>query len=147
LAFRKYQTSIIYFSCFVKRTTVCGLPSHILCPLCATADKTLDHLSLHYVFSRAIWAGLIATLRLPNFLPDDTEGIKDRWCRAAALFTSRECKKINSLIMLSLRYIWLERNARVFVDNRIPIVHVLGLILDEWLAWMVCKGGLVRDIH
>ncbi|KAM0885371.1 hypothetical protein ACQ4PT_030436 [Festuca glaucescens] len=50
-----------------------GLPSHILCQLCSAADETLDHLSLHCVFSRAIWAGLIATLRLPNFLPDDAE--------------------------------------------------------------------------
>jgi hypothetical protein len=42
-------------------------------------------------------------LRLPNFLPDDAEGINDDWwCRAAVLFASRERKKINSLIMLSL---------------------------------------------
>jgi hypothetical protein len=54
-----------------------GLPSHTLCALCSTANETLDHLLLHCVFSRAIWVGLIATLRLPNFLPDDAEGIND----------------------------------------------------------------------
>ncbi|KAM0827167.1 hypothetical protein ACQ4PT_068367 [Festuca glaucescens] len=31
-----------------------GLPTHTLCPLCNVADETLDHLSLHCLFSRGV---------------------------------------------------------------------------------------------
>ncbi|KAM0861655.1 hypothetical protein ACQ4PT_045717 [Festuca glaucescens] len=33
-----------------------GLPSHSICPLCATADETLDHLSLHCVYAQELWS-------------------------------------------------------------------------------------------
>jgi hypothetical protein len=124
-----------------------GLPTHTLCPLCDAADETLDHLSLHCVFTRRVWAGLISRLQLPDLLPSPEEGINDWWCRAAALFAKAERRRANSLIMLTLRSIWLERNARVFEDKRTDVLRILSLILDEWQSWLVCRGRPPRDVH
>ncbi|KAM0925313.1 hypothetical protein ACQ4PT_004285 [Festuca glaucescens] len=80
-----------------------GLPSHTLCPLCDTDDETLDHISLHCDYARAIWAGLIHRLGLLDISPAGAVGINDWWLMAAHRFAPKERKKANSLIMLTLR--------------------------------------------
>jgi hypothetical protein len=35
----------------------CGLPSHVLCPLCDVTNETSDHLALQCPFARCIWEG------------------------------------------------------------------------------------------
>jgi hypothetical protein len=113
-----------------------GLPSHTLCKLCDASDETLDHLSLHCPYARAIWAGLVVQLRLPDFTPTGDLGINDWWLQAAARFAKADRRSANSLIMLTLRSLWLERNARVFEDKRLPHAVTLGFIVDEWLGWV-----------
>ncbi|KAM0902880.1 hypothetical protein ACQ4PT_019125 [Festuca glaucescens] len=67
-----------------------GLPSHTLCQLCDTSDETLDHLSLHYPYARAIWAGLVARLGLPDITPTGDLGINDWWLQATVRFTKHK---------------------------------------------------------
>jgi hypothetical protein len=87
----------------------------MLCPLCTVANETLDHLSLHRVFSQGVWSGLVARLGLPNIVPTGDTDINDWWLLAAAGFPPAARKKANSFIMLTMRMLWLERNARVFL--------------------------------
>jgi hypothetical protein len=91
-----------------------GLPSHTLCPLCATVDETLDHISLHCPFATMVWAGIILRLRLPDISPIANHGINDWWITASQRFSFKDRKGANSLITLVLRSLWIERNARVF---------------------------------
>jgi hypothetical protein len=89
-----------------------GLPSHTLCPLCGAADETLDHLSLQCSFAREVWSGLVARLGLPDILPWHGATLNDWWSNASGLFLRADRRKANSIIMLTLRYLWLERNVR-----------------------------------
>jgi hypothetical protein len=79
-----------------------------LCPLCNVVDETLDHLSLHFNFAHAVWSGLVARLGLPDIVPAGDDGINDWWLREAHRFPPVGRKKANSLIMLTLRMLWLE---------------------------------------
>ncbi|KAM0925385.1 hypothetical protein ACQ4PT_004192 [Festuca glaucescens] len=54
-----------------------GLPSHTLCPLCGTANETLDDISLHYGYARGVWSGLVNRLGLPDISPVGTVGINE----------------------------------------------------------------------
>jgi hypothetical protein len=124
-----------------------GLPSHTLCPLCGVADETLDHLSLQCSFAQEVWIGLIARLDLPAIVPGHDATLNEWWFSATGLFLRADRKKANSVIMLTLRYLWLERNARVFEGHRSTPAATLSLILDEWRAWLDCRGGFVRVVH
>ncbi|XP_071681411.1 uncharacterized protein [Lolium perenne] len=120
-----------------------GLPTHTLCPLCNVVDETLDHLSLHYVYAHGVWSGLEARLGLPDIVPMGVEGIKDWWLQAALRFPPAGRKKANSLIMLTLRMLWLERNARVFDGKTAPVDVTLRLVLEEWRVGVSVEvGGL-----
>ena len=113
-----------------------GLPSHVLCPLCDAADETLDHLSLDCHYARGLWAGLVARLGLPDIVPQGAIGINGWWSQATAKFATVDRRAANSLIMLALRSLWLERNARVFDDRRLPVVSLLQTVVDEWHSWL-----------
>jgi hypothetical protein len=124
-----------------------GLPTHTVCPLCNVANETLDHLSLHCTFSQAVWSGLVTRLGLPDIVPLGDDGINEWWLQAAHRFPPADRKKANSLIMLTLRMLWLERNARVFDGNLSPVNVTLGLVLEEWRVWCECRGRRIRDVH
>jgi hypothetical protein len=91
-----------------------GLPTHILCPLCGTSEGTLDHVTLRCPFALAIWTGVVARLRLPNIVPSENAEIGEWWPAAVERFAVADRRTANSFIMLVMRILWLERNARVF---------------------------------
>ncbi|KAM0883789.1 hypothetical protein ACQ4PT_031414 [Festuca glaucescens] len=104
--------------CTADRRLRRGLATHVLCPLCDAGQETLDHLSLHCAFAQGIWAGLVARLHLPNIVPFGNIGINDWWLLTSSRFVAKQRKQANSLVMLAMRAIWLERNARVFNGKR-----------------------------
>jgi hypothetical protein len=66
-----------------------------------------------------------------------------------AVLPRKDRKKANSFIMLTLRSIWLERNARVFDGTMSSARVVLAAIYEDWSLWMSCRrrGGLLREIE
>jgi hypothetical protein len=124
-----------------------GLPTHILCPLCGTSPETLDHITLQCPYATAVWAGAVSRLQLPPIVPSGQAEIGEWWPLAIRCFTKTDRKMANSLIMLVMRALWLERNARVF--NRVATTAqvTLCLLLDEWRAWMLCRRGPMREVE
>jgi hypothetical protein len=57
-----------------------------------------------------------------------------------------DAKVVDSAIMLILRSLWLERNARVFNDTTTPYVRVLDDIVQEWSLWLSCRHEFVRGV-
>ncbi|KAM0920400.1 hypothetical protein ACQ4PT_007548 [Festuca glaucescens] len=121
-----------------------GLPSHAIYPLCKVDDETLDHLSLLCPFARQVWSGVDAALGYN--LPLPTVGLADWWPESVNAMTKRRKKEANSLIMLVLRSLWLERNARVFDSKESAYTSILASIINTWQFWISCRGRLVRDV-
>jgi hypothetical protein len=50
--------------------------------------------------------------------------------------------------MLTLRSIWLERNARVFDNTQKAARHIVNEIANKWALWLQCRrrGGRLGDI-
>jgi hypothetical protein len=99
------------------------------------------------LFAQGVWAGLVAWLGLRDIVPAGDDGINDWWLRAVHRFPPTDRKKANSLIMLTLRMLWLERNARVFDRKMSPVNVTLSLVLEEWRIWCECRGRRLRDVH
>jgi hypothetical protein len=99
------------------------------------------------VFAQGVWSGLVVRLGLPDIVPVGDDGINEWWLQAAHRFPQADRKKANSLIMLTLRMLWLERNARVFDGKMSPVNVTLGSVLEEWRVWCECRGRRIRDVH
>jgi hypothetical protein len=62
--------------------------------------------------------------------------------------TRQDAKAFNSLTMLVLRTLWLERNARVFDAKSTPAALVIDSVVGEWSVWTTSRlGGSLRDIE
>jgi hypothetical protein len=111
-----------------------GLRTHIVCPLCGSQEETIDHISLQCHYAMAVWMGAITHLGLPNILPSQQAQLGEWWPEAVARFWAVDRKVANSLIMLVMRALWLERNARVFNRESTSAQTLLRLVLDNWNA-------------
>jgi hypothetical protein len=108
--------------------------------------ETLDHLSLHCSYAQELWARVVAHLGLPNIVPALNVGINDWWLLASARVAKPQRKHLNSLVMLVLRALWMERNDRVFQGNSMQVAATASKVLDEWGSWLACGGGSLREI-
>jgi hypothetical protein len=87
----------------------------------------------------------VARLGVPDIVPTGDDGINDWWLRAVHRFPPADRKRYNSLIMLTLRMLWLE--CRVFDGKMSPMNVTLNLVLEEWRIWCECRGRRLRDVH
>jgi hypothetical protein len=108
--------------------------------------ETLDHLSLHCSYAQEHWARVVARLGLPNIVPALNVGINDWWLLASTRVAKPQRKHLNSLVMLVLRALWLERNDRVFQGNSLQVAATASKVLDEWGSWLACRGGSLGEI-
>jgi hypothetical protein len=91
-----------------------GMQANPLCSLCGVSAKSLDHLSLQCPFTRQVWFGVAQRLGFSIPVPLATSTIPEWWPLVVEGLSRQDLKKANSLIMLTMRSLWLERNARVF---------------------------------
>jgi hypothetical protein len=126
-----------------------GLPSLQVYSLCKTVGETLKHLSLHCPFALQVWSGTDAQIDLDIGLPTAEQDIGDCWTSIVDAMPIARRKEANSIIMLVLRSIWLERNARVFDGKEQPTALLTQSIVDEWRSWVAARlrGRRVRDVH
>jgi hypothetical protein len=114
----------------VPVTTVQWIPG-ILAKTKIVVPKPLDHLTLQCPYALAIWAGAVSRLRLPNIVSSDRAELEEWWPLAIGRFARTDRKAANSFIMLVMRTLWLERNARVFDRKATTAQVTLRLLLDE----------------
>ena len=119
--------------------------SHTLCPLCSAEDETMDHLTMKCTYAAVIWAGINARLGVALPSPDGHSSLAMWWPASVRALSRIDQKTANSLIMLVIRAIWLERNARVFEGQALPPGHVLESIIDEWSLWALCRCRMPQD--
>ncbi|CAM0882123.1 unnamed protein product [Alopecurus aequalis] len=115
-----------------------GLPSHTACPLCSAADESMDHLTVQCGFASQFWAVPVAAQELR---------LQDWWPDAVQQLPVKERRTANSIILLGIRAIWLERNARVFDNKACVLDRVVSSTFDEWRLWVNCRRGPMRGFE
>ncbi|CAM0912886.1 unnamed protein product [Alopecurus aequalis] len=123
-----------------------GLTSHTLCPLCSTADETMDHLSVQCPFAIATWAGVCNRLGIQLMATGMQDRLADWWPMAVHDLPAPDQRTANSVIMLVIRSLWLERNARVFDNGPSTLGQVIETIVDEWKMWVSCRRGSLQEV-
>ena len=124
-----------------------GLPNHGTCPLCELHAETLDHLLLRCPFSRDVWFNTLRPPGLQRLLPPAvTAEISTWWPDAMQVLPVKKRREANSLCLLIMRSLWLERNARIFDHKSCSARVVTEQISDEWRSWIACRRGPTRGL-
>jgi hypothetical protein len=105
-----------------------GLPNHGLCPLCARHNETSDHLVRQCPFSRDVWASLLLRQGLQHIMPTAQSELARWWPEATEAVPRSKRRELNSFILLTIRSLWLERNARVFDGKLSPVTVVCNVV-------------------
>jgi hypothetical protein len=100
-------------------------------------------MSLSYPFAVQVCSGVIPIVHSQLPLPDCE--LEEWWPNVVNSLPAARRKEANSLIMLILRSLWLERNERVFNYQRCSAIRVIDSIVDEWNSWIQCRRGKLRD--
>jgi hypothetical protein len=116
-----------------------GLPTHAVCPLCSAAGETMDHLSLQCTFAASVWTGASQQLGFAIPSPSPQSVLSKWWLDAVANLSKADAKVANSFVMLTIRSLWLERNARVFENSPSPASRVIDVVLADWALWISCR--------
>lgn len=117
-----------------------GLDTHVTCPLCEGAPETVDHLFLGCPFSLAVWREILGKCGIAALAPSSTS-LPDWWSAARARLRSQRRKGFDSLVLLILWKIWLERNARVFEGAPSSFRTLCSSIANEALLWKLAGAA------
>jgi hypothetical protein len=124
-----------------------GLPNNGVCPLCERHDEDINHLLLQCLYARSVWFRVLRPLDLHRLTPRATDTLAEWWPASASLVVSKSQRGFNSLCLLTMRALWLERNARIFDAKTSSIPSLIVCIKDEWLSWVKCRGKSFQGIR
>ncbi|KAM0861134.1 hypothetical protein ACQ4PT_046070 [Festuca glaucescens] len=122
------------------------MTAHTACPLCSIHDESLDHLLVRCPFSRAIWFRLLQRHGWLSASPTESSVLLDWWSDVADRIPTPLRRYFCSFALLTMRSIWLQRNARVFGGDIIPAHSLLEIIDSEWRYWILCRSRPVRAL-
>jgi hypothetical protein len=123
------------------------MQANALCSLCGVRDETLDHLTLQCPFAGQVWYEVSQRLGFSIPVPMVTSTIPEWWPQAVEHLSQQDSRKANLVIMLTMRSLWLERNARVFERVSSPTDRTISSICSEWDSWVSSRRGFPRGIE
>ena len=112
-----------------------GLSTNDKCQFCLHEVETIGHLLLQCSYSRSICFQVLDGLGRPDLTPLASDDLERWWCSTASSWPARQATKVRALLLLVLRSIWLERNARIFRAKSRLAGKVLDSIVSEAERW------------
>jgi hypothetical protein len=101
-----------------------GLGNNGPCALRSQESKTIGHLLLAWVFSREVSFKTLAKCSWQRLVPGADDEFSNWWIHHLKAVTKARRKAFDLLLFLVFRSLWLERNARVFMNKALP-----------WTSW------------
>lgn len=110
----------------------------VQCVLCNTGSENCNHLFLHCVMARALWAWWLQIWELHWVFPSSLREAFDQWrFKRKELFFKKVCLASFYIIVWSL---WKERNARIFNGVALSLSQLQELVLAR-LCWWIKGWG------
>jgi hypothetical protein len=118
-----------------------GLSSDATCTLSLQHVEGIGHLLLGCMYNQETWFLMMWKCGWPHLAPAAEEDMVTWWLRAWDQVPKSHLPIFDSLVLLTARVIWPQRNDRVFNTTTLSpalLVQRLELLLDDW-----CKANLV----
>ena len=136
LKYKIFAWKVVWNRCWTNdRRKRHRLTNDDTCALCLQEKETIGHLLLQCSYSRVVWFEVTRGLGRGVDAPTASDELLSWWPRFADSWTPSSRSSIRALMMLVLRYIWLERNNRVFKNVSKPETVLLDSILLEAERW------------
>lgn len=116
-----------------------GLPNTMQCQLCYQIDEDTTHMLLGCSFSREVWYHSLLPLRLHRFTPTGLQDLQDWWLSITSAVSSTNRREVNTVVAATLRFIWLERNSRVFEHTASFAASVITRLKAEIELWKFAR--------
>jgi hypothetical protein len=72
------------------------------------------------------------------------------WCPESVDKISASSRRVFSFwALLTMHFhldIWFQQNVRVFDGGVLPAHSLLELINNQWMSWVACRSGTVREV-
>jgi hypothetical protein len=126
-----------------------NMPHTRLCQLCCQQDEDTTHMLLGCAYAREVWYNMLLPLRLHRFTPDGAKPLAEWWPQMVEAVPAGQRRHLNTSTLATLRFIWLERNSRVFEHKASPAMATVALIRAELRLWILARveGGHPFQIH
>jgi hypothetical protein len=123
-----------------------GLSNNGPCALSSQHAETIDHLLVSYVFSREVWFRVFRRCGWQNLVPGLDDLFINWWLRCRKRVIKDRQKCFDSLIILVIWQLWLQRNARVFHSSCLSVAVLAQAIWSECVVWgraKIISGSLI----
>lgn len=124
-----------------------GMQNHGTCALCLQEVETLDHLFLQCPFSRKVWFKVLRRCGWQGYAPRSDDCLIVWWLQVHRRVVQWRRKCFDSIFILVVWKLWLERNARVFRQRSSQVsavIHQFWSDVEVWcLARLVDRSQLV----
>ncbi|CAL1356447.1 unnamed protein product [Linum trigynum] len=105
------------------------------CAMCCEEEETVDHLFLSCRYSLSVWQIMRCFVKLPAALGSNISSVLRNWSRKSPACPQEWCSRV--FIHALCWRIWLERNNRVFSDNKETVIVTcvrIGRSMVDWLC-------------
>lgn len=104
----------------------------------------MDHLLVHCVYTREVWARLRSAISITQPTHDQLTAM-DQWLVERKLLPKDQRSGFDAMFLLVSWLLWKERNSRVFERFATMPAWLLPKILEEGNTWVAAgSGGLPR---
>jgi hypothetical protein len=98
-------------------------------------------------FASIVWSGVVQHLGLPNVVPTAASTLPEWWPLALMLFPLNEHKKANSLLTVCSGTFGWKETLKSSMPNKRPHFQLLNATIQEWEAWLTCRGGRLQELE
>ena len=108
-----------------------------------TLISRLNSRQVHITHNNEVWFRVLACIGLNVALPQQNSTLERWWTESRKRVRKHDRKRFVSLVFLTVRTLWKQRNNRVFdnvQEQRTP-AQVVILIGEEFLLWELAKRG------
>lgn len=116
--------------------------------LCGQEPETIDHLLTGCSYSSQVWFELLAKVQAPRRLcptPAD-DSLASWWSRRRKQLEKESRKSFDSIMVLIVWNLWLERNTSTFNNKERTVMQVLAHILTEAAVWSQARKSNLLSV-
>ena len=136
---------VLHDRCWTAARRKChGLQEDDTCILCAQEVESISHLLVRCVFAREVWHRVLSRLGWHTLVPlNGGYDLASWWSSSRKKLQKDDRKCFDSLVILTSRSIWFERNRTTFDHLAKAVPEIISELEDHAVLWDMVGFSLI----
>ncbi|KAF8676512.1 hypothetical protein HU200_046944 [Digitaria exilis] len=117
--------------------------SHKECLLCNRDPELAAHIAFNCSFAKEVWWSILSWVGMPIVLPPAIPSVDVWWEHLRSLLPEDKRKALDTLFVLIVWHLWLERYARLLGEEKVTSAQLSANVEQEALEWI---GAGAKDL-